>query len=65
MAGNAPTTPDQEATKWFRLAMIGTLLYVGTVFAFIISQKVGNEAAQEQQEQHDQRAGAKGHGQHD
>ena len=61
MASNENTTPDQEATKWFRLAMIGTVLYVGAVFSFIISAKVGNEAAmdhqsdahQQGQEQHD------------
>ncbi|MDD9933019.1 MAG: hypothetical protein OXT09_05415 [Myxococcales bacterium] len=60
MAGNQNTTPDQEATKWFRAAMVGTVLYVGVVFAFILSAKVGNEAleaeraAQEQSEEHGQ-----------
>jgi hypothetical protein len=48
MAGNQNTTPDSEATKWFTLAMIGTMLYVGAVFTFVLSQKVGNEAAEAQ-----------------
>jgi hypothetical protein len=45
MAGNKETTPDAEAKKWFTLAMIGTVLYVSAVFFFVLSQKVGNEAA--------------------
>ena len=29
--------PDSEAKKWFALALIGTLLYVTTVFVFVIT----------------------------
>ncbi|MDH5674215.1 MAG: hypothetical protein OEZ06_18820 [Myxococcales bacterium] len=57
MASNAETTPDAEASKWFKLAIIGTLLYVGAVFAFVLTAPVGYEAeaadAQEHNEVHE------------
>jgi hypothetical protein len=41
MADDASGNPDNEAKKWFALAVIGTLLYVGTVFVFVINADPG------------------------
>jgi len=43
MAGNAHNEADSEARKWFTIAVIGTVLYVGTVFAFVIFSDVEHE----------------------
>ena len=43
MAGNAHNEADSEARKWFTIAVIGTILYVGTVFAFVITADVEHE----------------------
>ena len=34
---------DSEAKKWFVIAIIGTALYVGAVFAFVITSDVEHE----------------------
>jgi hypothetical protein len=44
MAHNEHIEADSEATKWFRLAVIGTVLYVSAVFAFVINGELGDEA---------------------
>jgi hypothetical protein len=41
MADDSNSNPDNEAKKWFALALIGTLLYVGTVFVFVITADPG------------------------
>jgi hypothetical protein len=41
MADDSHSNPDSEAKKWFALALIGTLLYVGTVFVFVITADPG------------------------
>jgi hypothetical protein len=46
MAGNAHSEADSEARKWFTIAVIGTVLYVGTVFAFVITADVEHDGAQ-------------------
>jgi hypothetical protein len=43
MAGNAHNEADSEARKWFTIAVIGTILYVGTVFTFVITSDVEHE----------------------
>ena len=54
MADDSHSNPDAEAKKWFALALIGTLLYVGTVFVFVITadpgDKTGKKASAEVQE---------------
>jgi hypothetical protein len=51
--------PDSEAKKWFALALIGTLLYVGTVFVFVITADPGTGADRQKQLE----AEVQGHGQ--
>ena len=49
-------TPDSEAKRWFALALIGTLLYVATVFVFVITADPGDShGAKGQVEQHGSR----------
>ena len=43
MADDSHGNPDSEAKKWFALALIGTLLYVGTVFVFVITADPGDK----------------------
>jgi hypothetical protein len=43
MADDSNSNPDAEAKKWFALALIGTLLYVGTVFVFVITADPGDK----------------------
>jgi len=38
---NDAHNPDSEAKKWFALALIGTILYVTTVFVFVITADPG------------------------
>ena len=45
MADNTPTNPDTEAKKWFTIAVVGALLYVTTVFMFVITRDVESENA--------------------
>jgi hypothetical protein len=43
--------PDSEARKWFTIALVGAILYVGTVFTFVINGELdGANAATPQQE---------------
>jgi len=37
--------PDIEAKKWFTIAIVGALLYVSTVFAFVVGRDAGPSAA--------------------
>ena len=43
MADNANDDAHSEATKWFVIAVIGTILYVSAVFAFVINGDLGDE----------------------
>lgn len=43
MAGNADKDEaHSEATKWFVIAVIGTILYVSAVFTFVINGDLGD-----------------------
>jgi len=44
--------PDAEARKWFTIALVGAMLYVGTVFTFVINGELdgANAATPQQQE---------------
>jgi hypothetical protein len=53
MADNAQTNPDSEAKKWFTIAIVGAVLYVSTVFAFVIGRDAG-PSAQPQEPRHGQ-----------
>lgn len=46
-AENSNLEADSEAKKWFMLAVVGTILYVSTVFAFVINGDLGDEAGHE------------------
>ena len=46
MADDPQYNPDGEAKRWFALALIGTVLYVGTVFVFVILADPGSNKAQ-------------------
>ena len=47
MAGNAKNDEaHSEATKWFVIAVIGTILYVSAVFAFVINGDLGDDGQQ-------------------
>ena len=37
--------PDIEAKKWFTIVIVGALLYVSTVFAFVVGRDAGPSAA--------------------
>lgn len=50
-ADKATLEADSEAKKWFRLAVIGTVLYVAAVFAFVINGDLGDEAEEQKQAQ--------------
>ena len=52
--------PDSEAKKWFTLALIGTLLYVGTVFVFVITADPDGGASRQTQKLEGE---VQGHGQ--
>jgi hypothetical protein len=43
MADNANEEAHSEATKWFLAAVVITVLYVGTVFVFVINGELGDE----------------------
>jgi hypothetical protein len=44
MAGKANNDEaHSEATKWFVIAVIGTILYVSAVFVFVINGDLGDE----------------------
>jgi hypothetical protein len=43
MADNANDDAHSEATKWFVIAVIGTILYVSAVYAFVINDELGDE----------------------
>jgi len=40
MASNKETSPGSEATKWFLVTVIGTLLYVLASAGFVTTQEV-------------------------
>ena len=46
--------PDVEARKWFTIAVIGALLYAGTVFAFVVTRDPGPSAPVKEVQQHGQ-----------
>jgi hypothetical protein len=52
MADNADSNPDAEARKWFIIAILGALLYAGTVFTFVVTRDAG-PSAQPQAAKHD------------
>ena len=52
MAGNAnEDEAHSEATKWFVIAVIGTILYVTAVFTFVINGDLGDEDEPPKQDQ--------------
>lgn len=57
MADNANDPAHSEATKWFVIAVIGTILYVSAVFAFVINGELGDEG------RHDGESQVEDHGQ--
>jgi hypothetical protein len=40
MAISENATPESESKRWFALVIIGTLLYVSAVFAFVLGRDV-------------------------
>ena len=40
MAISENATPESESKRWFALVLIGTLLYVSAVFAFVLGRDV-------------------------
>jgi hypothetical protein len=40
MAISENATPESEAKRWFVLAVVGTILYVGAVFMFVLGRDV-------------------------
>jgi hypothetical protein len=46
--------PDTEARKWFAIALIGALLYVGTVFTFVINGDLDGDKPAQEMPQHEQ-----------
>jgi hypothetical protein len=59
MADDSNSTPDNEAKKWFALALIGTLLYAVTVFVFVITadpgvRHTGNKQLESEVQEHGQ-----------
>lgn len=40
MAISENATPESESKRWFALVIVGTLLYVSAVFAFVIGRDV-------------------------
>lgn len=51
MADGEQPNPDAEAHKWFVIAMVCAVLYVGVVFAFVIrgNDSLDSEQAQQQE----------------
>jgi hypothetical protein len=52
MAISENATPDSETKRWFVYAIVGTILYVATVFFFVITADVGTEPAQKESHGH-------------
>ena len=46
MADKANDDAHSEATKWFVIAVIGTILYVSAVYAFVINGELGDEGVE-------------------
>ena len=46
--------PDAEARKWFTIALVGAMLYVGTVFAFVINGELDGQSSAQEMPQHEQ-----------
>ena len=40
MAVSENSTPESESKRWFALVIIGTILYVSAVFAFVLGRDV-------------------------
>lgn len=40
MAISENATPESEAKRWFVLAVVGTILYVGAVLVFVLGRDV-------------------------
>lgn len=40
MAISENATPESESRRWFALVIIGTILYVSAVFAFVLGRDV-------------------------
>ena len=40
MAISENATPESESKRWFALVLIGTILYVSAVFAFVLGRDV-------------------------
>jgi hypothetical protein len=40
MAISENATPESESKRWFALVIIGTILYVSAVFAFVLGRDV-------------------------
>ena len=51
---NMSENPDSEARKWFTIAVIGALLYVGTVFTFVINGELDGPDSAQEMPQHEQ-----------
>lgn len=55
MADAEHPNPDSEARKWFVIAIVCSILYVGVVFAFVINGTLDEgQAQQEEGLQHEQ-----------
>jgi hypothetical protein len=55
MADGQQPNPDSEARKWFVIAMVCSVLYVGVVFAFVINGNLDSEHSQQEEGmQHEQ-----------
>jgi hypothetical protein len=51
---NMNENPDAEARKWFTIALIGALLYVGTVFTFVINGDLDGDNSAQEMPRHEQ-----------
>ena len=54
MADNGQINPDAEAKKWFTILILGALLYVSTVFTFVVTREVESDNAPPEVQQHGQ-----------
>jgi hypothetical protein len=53
MADNTDNNPDAEARKWFVIAILGALLYVTTVFSFVVTRDVAPSSQPIEAAKHD------------
>lgn len=54
MADGQDPNPDSEARKWFVIAMVCAVLFIGVVFSFVINGPVDPASAQREEPQHEQ-----------